>query len=261
MMLVKKVLATAMSASISQSIVIIPARLASQRLPGKPLHIIGDKPLLSHVIDQAKQYYKGRIVVGGCAQQVIDLAHAHHVEAIITPPGLPSGTDRVHAVYQLAGKGESLIVCLQGDMAVFPQALIEETLKTFEILDIDVATAVCPYDRLLEKNDPSVVKVAIEWDAASPHHGHALFFSRSPIPFDQKVLYKHIGIYVYKPQALQRFVEAPVGSLETQERLEQLRGLAIGLRYGVVKLEEDAFSVDTLDDVTHVEQYFANQAS
>lgn len=239
-----------------KSILIIPSRLASTRLPEKPLHLITGKPLIQHVFERAKASYDGRIVVACCDNRVKKLIESLGGEAILTDRGAPSGTDRVFEAYTKVGRGEDVIINLQGDMAVFPPDLIQKTLGVFNHVPSDVATAMSALNEDIA--NPSYVKVAFEKDAASTDDapfGRAHYFSRTVIPHGAKQFYKHIGLYIYTKAALVDFVKAPVAQLEATEQLEQLRGLALGYRYGVTLVDGDYFSVDTIDDVNLVEGY------
>ena len=241
-------------------ILIIPSRLASTRLPEKPLHVIAGKPLIQHVFERAKTSYDGRIVVACCDDRVRGLIESLGGEAILTDPNAPSGTDRIFEAYQKVGNGEDIIINLQGDMAVFPQDLIQKTLDVFQHVPSDVVTAMSALND--DVVNPSYVKVAFERSAASTEHaifGRAHYFSRAVIPYGAKQFYKHIGLYIYTKAALAEFVKAPVAQLEETEQLEQLRGLALGHRYGVTLVDGDYFSVDTIDDVNLVESYLKSR--
>ena len=237
-------------------ILIIPSRLASTRLPKKPLHMIAGKPLIQHVFERAKASYDGRIVVACCDNRVKKLIESLGGEAVLTDPNAPSGTDRIFEAYQAVGNGEDIIINLQGDMAVFPKDLIQKTLDVFKHVPSDVVTAMSALNE--DVANPSYVKVAFEKNTASTDDalfGRAHYFSRAMIPYGAKQFYKHIGLYIYTKDALAEFVKAPVAQLEATEQLEQLRGLALGHRYGVTLVDGDYFSVDTIDDVTLVECY------
>jgi 3-deoxy-manno-octulosonate cytidylyltransferase (CMP-KDO synthetase) len=243
-------------------ILIIPSRLASTRLPQKPLHMIAGKPLIQHVYERAKACFDGRIVVACCSDLVKNLIESLGGEAVLTPPDLPNGTDRIFNAYQKVGNDEDLIINLQGDMAVFPGDLIPKTLAVFKHLPCDVSTAVCLVSE--DINNPSYVKVAFEQqkvDSEGTIFGRAQYFSRAVIPHGAQHIYKHIGIYIYTKAALAEYVTGPVSMLEATEQLEQLRGLALNHRYGVTVVEGDYFSVDTPHDVNLVESYLKDMPS
>lgn len=237
-------------------ILIIPSRLASTRLPEKPLHMIAGKPLIQHVFERARASYDGRIVVACCDDRVKKLIESLGGEAILTDPNAPSGTDRIFEAYTKVGNNEDIIINLQGDMAVFPKDLIQKTLDVFKHVPSDVVTAMSALNDDIA--NPSYVKVAFEKSKTSnddASFGRAHYFSRSVIPYGAKQFYKHIGLYIYTKAALAEFVKAPVAQLEATEQLEQLRGLALGHRYGITLVDGDYFSVDTIDDVHLVEIY------
>ncbi len=240
-----------------QPILIIPSRLASTRLPYKPLHLIAGKPLIAHVYERARAAFDGRIVVACCDDRVSALIESLGGEAVLTDPGLPSGTDRVFAAYKhiVTNKtsDDDIIINLQGDMAIFPKDLIQQTLAVFKNIATDVATAVCRMP-IADITDPSAVKVAFEASEASTF-GKALYFSRAAIPYGAKQFFKHIGIYAYTKKSLTDFVSSDVGHLEDIEKLENLRGLSLGQRFGAAIVDGDYFSVDTLHDVKKIENY------
>lgn len=241
-----------------KSILIIPSRLASTRLPHKPLHTIAGKPLIQHVFEGAKASYDGRIVVACCDERVKKHIESLGGEAVLTNADAPSGTDRIFEAYTKIGNGEDVIINLQGDMAVFPNDLIQKTLDVFKHVPSDVVTAMCALSEDIE--NPSYVKVAFEKSPKSTQDalfGRAHYFSRALIPYGAKQFYKHIGLYIYTKEALTEFVKSPVAQLEATEQLEQLRGLSLGHRYGVTLVDGDYFSVDTIDDVNLVERYLS----
>jgi len=237
-------------------ILIIPSRLASTRLPEKPLHMIAGKPLIQHVFERAKASYDGRIVVACCDVRVQNLIESLGGEAVLTNPDAPSGTDRIFDAYKKVGNNENIIINLQGDMAVFPKDLIKKTLDVFAYVPSDVVTAMSALND--DVSNPSYVKVAFEKSDESTDDavfGRAHYFSRAAIPHGATQFYKHIGLYIYTKDALSEFVKAPVSQLEANEQLEQLRGIALGHRYGAILVDGDYISVDTRDDVNLVERY------
>ncbi len=238
-------------------IIIIPSRLGSSRFPNKPLSVMGKHSLLGHVITRAKDTFTGDIVVACCEEEVKFEAKRYGVEAVMTDPSLASGSDRIYQALELLKSDHELVVNLQGDMAVFPDDLIQNTLNCFTtIANIDVATAVCDLE-VEHINDASAVKVALEWcHQQEAQYGKALYFSRTPIPYGATQFYKHIGLYVYRKAALQAFVSQPPSHLEVTEQLEQLRGLSMGQSYGVVHVDGVFMSVDTPQDAQQVERYY-----
>ena len=235
------------------AILIIPARLASSRLPEKPLHLIQEKPLIQHVFERCRANFQGRIVIACCCERIQSIVTSFGAEAILTDPNLPSGSDRAYAAYKALKATEDYVIVMQGDMIVFPDNLITRTLDVFSSYKgADVATAVTHLP-LNEAKNPNNVKVAFE--PIGNDIGKALYFSRSVIPYEAQNPLKHVGIYIYKSHVLKDYVSAKPSALEEQERLEQLRGLSLGFRYGAALIKGDFYSVDTLEDVFMSETY------
>lgn len=225
--------------------------MGAVRLPNKPLHLIGDKTLLGHVLSSIKKNYQGRVMVACCEDEVSREAAAYGIESVMTDATLASGSDRVYQAYLQCGKEYDYIINLQGDMAVFPEELINKTLDVFNHLDVDVATAVSSMDPE-DINNPSCVKAAFEPLKENGNFGSVIYFSRQAIPHEAPKYYKHLGIYAYKTKALAQFVSSPITYLESAEKLEQLRALCAGQKFGAAIVEGHCLSVDTLDDVRQV---------
>jgi 3-deoxy-manno-octulosonate cytidylyltransferase (CMP-KDO synthetase) len=224
--------------------------------------------LLQHVIERCQQAFAGRIVVACCHRRLTTLVHGLGVECILTDPNLPSGSDRAYAAYEQVGKGEQHIIVMQGDMIIFPRDLIQRTLHVFSTGVFDVATAVTPL-RFEDRLNDHYVKVAFEPQTV-PHenpsydqtlYGKALYFSRAVIPHNTTDLLKHIGLYIYTANALKRYISGPSSFLEQTEKLEQLRGLSLGFRYGAALVKGDYYSVDTPDDVCIADTFLTTQSA
>ena len=234
------------------SLIIIPARMKSVRLPNKPLADIAGKPMIVHVMERAQAANAGPVVIAAAEQELVDVIQAHGGEAVLTDPALPSGTDRVKAaadIYDPEGQYE-LVVNVQGDLPTLDPSIISETLATFsEGRELDFATPATVISDPEELTTPNVVKIALSpFDCGTT--GRALYFSRSTIPHGGEAFYHHIGLYAFKRQALDKFVSLPVNPLETQERLEQLRALAHGMEIHVKIVDTKApFGVDTPEDL------------
>jgi 3-deoxy-manno-octulosonate cytidylyltransferase (CMP-KDO synthetase) len=223
--------------------VVIPARYASTRLPGKPLLDIGGRPMVQRVVEQACASLADRIVVATDDERITaavrDPRDRNRVIALTTDPGLPSGTDRVAAVAAALGWDEgTVVVNVQGDEPFMPPALIDQVAQLLlgdESAGIaTLATPVCSLDEFL---DPNVVKVVSALD------GGALYFSRAPIPFvrddapagsagqrEFAGAMRHVGIYAYRVATLRRITGLGPSSLEQSEKLEQLRAIQNGIR-------------------------------
>lgn len=231
-------------------IVVIPARMASTRLPGKPLAVIAGRAMVLHVLDRAREADLGPVAVA-CAEEAVAAAvRADGGVAVMTDPALPSGSDRVHAalaVLDPAGRHD-VAVNLQGDLPMVPAALLRAVLLPLADPAVDIATLVAPIETEAERMAPQVVKVACAFEpgrAVSP----ALYFSRVPIPSGEGPLWHHIGIYAYRRAALARFVGLPESPLERREKLEQLRGLEAGMRIACARVDHAPFGVDTPEDL------------
>ena len=229
---------------------VIPARLASARLPRKVLREIAGKPLLAWVAEAAQACPQlDRVVVATDSDEVVALCEARGIEVELTSPELPSGTDRVHAIAEKIDA--EVYVNIQGDEPLLRPEHITALLKPFARGDVDVTTLKV---RCTPENvgNPNAVKVVTAAD------GRALYFSRAAIPYDRDGLspeyWKHIGLYAYRKSALERFPSLPPSGLEVIERLEQLRFLENGLSVYVEATEHDTIGVDTEADLQMVEK-------
>ena len=228
--------------------VVIPARHASTRLPGKPLLDIGGRPMIQRVVEQASSSNAQQVFVATDDERIVAAVHdpRGHLEriALMTDPDLPSGTDRVAAVARSRGwDAATIVVNVQGDEPFVPPVLIDQVAALLERdVRADVATLATPIETITEFMDPNVVKVVTAND------GTALYFSRAPIPwvregapcglatqsrYDEAL--RHVGLYAYRVGALERLTTLPPSPLEQAEKLEQLRALQAGLRIVVAR--------------------------
>ncbi len=231
-------------------ITIIPARMAATRLPNKPLADIGGLPMIVRVLRQAEQAGIGPVVVAAGDQAIVDAVVAAGGRAVLTDPDLPSGSDRIlAALASIDPDGHhDAVINLQGDMPFVPAAIIAACADLLaREPDCDVATVVATEASAADRSNPDVVKavLAIAPDGAS---GRALYFTRSTLYGDAPV-WRHIGIYGYRRAALERFNTAPPSPLERREKLEQLRGLEMGLSYWAAVADEAPISVDNPADL------------
>lgn len=238
-------------------LVIIPARLASTRLPGKPLADIAGKPMIIRVLEAALAADIGPVVVAAAEQSICDTVQAAGGNSVLTDPALPSGSDRVwHATQQIDPQGKhDLIINLQGDLPTFPPAALHAILKPLAEPWVDLATLVTPILSEEEKLTSSVVKVACDFPGNATT-APALYFSRMPLPWGEGPLWHHVGVYGWRRDALQRFVSLPESGLEKREKLEQLRALEAGMRIGCAKIDIAPFGVDTPADLERARQAF-----
>jgi len=234
-----------------KKIIVIPARYASTRLPGKPLIDIGGKSLLQRVYDGAcRSKLSDGTLIATDDERIKKAALAFGAEVIMTDPALPSGTDRVFAAIQ--DKEADLVVNLQGDEPFIEPSIIDQLFSALEEGDVAMATLCCPITDESEYRNPNTVKEVIN------NYGFALYFSRSPIPYvnnskfkiqNSKFVYKHIGIYGFTRSFLEQFVAMPKSPLEEAESLEQLRVLENGYKIKVIVTGYSCFGIDTPDDL------------
>ena len=231
-------------------IIVIPSRMASTRLPGKPLALIAGRAMILHVLDRAREAAIGPVAVACADEEVAAAVRADGGTAVMTDPSLPSGSDRVHAALAaLDPQGRhDVVVNLQGDLPTIPALQLRAVLSPLSNPGTDIATLVAPILTAEEAAAPSVVKAACAFDrgrAVSP----ALYFSRAAIPAGDGPLWHHIGIYAYRRAALARFVALPESPLERREHLEQLRALEAGMRIACARVDHAPFGVDTPADL------------
>ncbi len=237
---------------MSQKILtIIPARLASTRLPNKPLAKIHGKSMIQRVYEQAKKANLGEVFIACDGEEIANEAKKIGAKFVITDPNLPSGTDRIYAAWREIGGDFEVIVNLQGDLPNIDPRVIEAAAKTALHKDCDIATVASVIKNIQEIANPNVVKIA------RAESGRALYFSRHPIPHGEGDHYHHIGIYAYKKSALEKFVKLAPSKLEKRESLEQLRALENDMRIFVEIVEAHPLSVDTAEDLKNVSDLIA----
>ncbi|HET8996954.1 MAG TPA: 3-deoxy-manno-octulosonate cytidylyltransferase [Acetobacteraceae bacterium] len=231
-------------------IVVIPSRLASTRLPGKPLADIHGKPMIVHVLERALEAGIGPAAVACGDSAIAEVVRAHGGTAVMTDPSLPSGSDRVHAALAvLDPQGRyDVVVNLQGDLPTIPAVQLRAVVTPLADPAVDIATLVAPIESEQEANLPSVVKAACVF-ARGRAVSNVLYFSRAPIPAGDGPRWHHIGVYAYRRAALARFVALPESPLEGREHLEQLRALEAGMRIAAARVDFAPFGVDTPDDL------------
>jgi 3-deoxy-manno-octulosonate cytidylyltransferase (CMP-KDO synthetase) len=233
-----------------QPIILIPARLAATRLPGKPLADIAGRPMILHVWDRAVAAGIGPVAVASGDRAITEALRAAGAVAVDTDPALPSGTDRIAAALRLLDPDarHDVVVNLQGDLPTIPPAAIAAVLAPLADPGVDIATLVAPVTGAEDAAADSVVKCACAFEdgaAVAP----ALYFSRRAIPWGDGPLWHHVGIYAYRRAALARFVSLPPSALERREKLEQLRALEAGMRIAAARIAEAPFGVDTPADL------------
>lgn len=238
-------------------LIIIPARLASTRLPGKPLADIAGRAMILRVLDAALAADAGPVAVAAADQEICDIVTQAGGRAVLTDPNLPSGSDRVwQAAQTLDPEGQhDVIINLQGDLPTFSPDNLRAVLRVMPDQSFDIGTLVAPVLSLEEKEASSVVKVACHFEANTPC-APALYFSRAAIPWGEGALWHHVGVYGWRRRALERFVSLPESGLERREKLEQLRALEAGMRIGCARINTAPFGVDTPADLERARQHF-----
>lgn len=232
-----------------QPIVIIPARRRATRLPDKPLAMIGDEPMITHVWRRACQAELGPVVVACDDAEIAWVVERAGGQAVMTDPAHASGSDRIwEALTQVDPNARhDVIINLQGDLPTFEPSLLVSLLDGLSHPPVDIATLAVEIIDDADKTNPSIVKPVIAFD--TERRGRALYFTRASAPAGDGPLYHHIGVYAYRRASLERFVSLPASQLEQRERLEQLRALEDGMRIEVCIVDTMPLGVDTPADL------------
>lgn len=225
-------------------IIVIPARMASTRLPGKPLADIHGRPMISWIVEIARRADAGPVLVAAAEEEIAEAALAAGANIALTDPDLPSGSDRVHAALEAFDPDRrfDIAVNLQGDT---PTMRAEDVARAVAALrdGADIATLVSPSSDPADRDNPNVVKAIRAAD------GRCLAFTRAPAPWGEGPIERHVGIYVYRRDALARFVAAPPSPLELREKLEQLRALELGMTMRADAIADFPKGVDSPADL------------
>jgi 3-deoxy-manno-octulosonate cytidylyltransferase (CMP-KDO synthetase) len=230
-------------------LILIPARMAATRLPGKPLADIGGEPMIVHVLHRAQEAEIGPVVVATDSAKVAAIVDKAGGRAVMTRPDHACGSDRI---YEALGKVDSsrrveIVVNLQGDLPTIAPAAIRAALSPLADAVVDIATLAAEIKAAEERVNPNVVKVV--GTPVAPLRLRALYFTRATAPAGEGPLYHHIGLYAFRRAALERFVKLPPSPLERREKLEQLRALEAGMRIDVAIVDTVPLGVDTPDDL------------
>lgn len=237
-------------------IVLIPARMAATRLPGKPLADIGGIPMIVRVLRQAQAANAGPVAVAAGDPEIAEAVEKAGGTAVLTDPDLPSGSDRIlAALARLDPEGEhDVVINLQGDMPfVAPSVLAACAGLLHDQPACDIATVVAPEASPADRANADVVKAVLSMQADG-RAGRALYFTRSTLYGDQPI-WRHVGIYGYRRAALERFNAAPPSPLETREKLEQLRAMELGLSIWAAVADDAPISVDSPSDLQRAREY------
>jgi 3-deoxy-manno-octulosonate cytidylyltransferase (CMP-KDO synthetase) len=241
-------------------IVLIPARMASTRLPGKPLADIAGTPMIERVWRQAMAAAIGPVVVAAAEREIAAAIESAGGRAVLTAPDLPSGTDRIFAALQTLDPGamHDVVVNLQGDLPALDPGNIRLVTETLSATRADIATLAAEIDNDADRDNPNVVKPVVAWDA-SGKSGRALYFTRARAPYGEGALFHHVGIYAFRRDALARFVSLLPSPLERREKLEQLRALEAGMTIAVARVDSVPLSVDTEADLQKARELLSRE--
>ena len=232
--------------TLSEPLIVIPARMASTRLPGKPLADIAGAPMIVQVWRRAGEAGLGRVVVAAAEREILEAVESAGGEAVLTDPDLPSGTDRVHQAAQaLDPKGRhDIILNVQGDLPTLDPQILKTALDILEQTAADISTLVAEITDEAERADPNVPRAILALEPGKTR-GRALYFTRGAAPFGDGPDYHHIGLYGFRRAALARFVALPPSPLELREKLEQLRALEAGMHIEAALVDAVPLGVDT----------------
>jgi len=233
-----------------EAVILIPARMASTRLPGKPLAEIAGESMIVRVWKQAVKAGIGPVVVAAAEDVIIAAVERAGGVAVLTDPNLPSGSDRVHEALNAFDpeRRYDAVINLQGDLPALDPQTIRAVAATLKDSGADIATLAAPITDPADYDNPNVVKPIVAWNADGTR-GRALYFTRTRAPYGEGPYFHHLGIYAFTRIALGHFVALPPSALEKREKLEQLRALEAGMRIDVAKIDEVPLSVDTPEDL------------
>jgi 3-deoxy-manno-octulosonate cytidylyltransferase (CMP-KDO synthetase) len=230
-------------------LILIPARMASTRLPGKPLADIAGLPMIVQVLRRAEAAKVGPVVVATDDETIAAAVDKAGGRAVMTRADHASGSDRIFealGVVDPAGNAR-IVVNVQGDLPTLAPGDVAAALTPLHDPAVDIATLAAEIRKAEERTNPNVVKVV--GSPISPRRLRALYFTRSTAPSGEGPLYHHVGLYAYRRAALERFVKLPPSQLEQRERLEQLRALEAGMRIDVTIVDSAPLGVDTPQDL------------
>jgi 3-deoxy-manno-octulosonate cytidylyltransferase (CMP-KDO synthetase) len=244
----------------NRTLVLIPARMAATRLPGKPLLDIGGGPMIVHVLRRAEQARIGRVAVATDTPEIAAVVTSHGGLAVMTSPDHPSGSDRIHEAMKILdpeAKAE-IVINLQGDFPTITADTIRAVLPPLDDPAVDISTLASEIHSDEEDLAPGVVKAV--GSPIGPRRLRALYFTRATAPWGDGPRYHHIGLYAYRRAALERFVRLPPSALERQEKLEQLRALEFGMRIDVTIVDTVPRGVDTPADLETARQLLKSRS-
>lgn len=231
-------------------VVLIPARMASTRLPDKPLADIAGLPMIVQCLRRAEEADVGPVVIACAEAEIAEAVETAGGRAVLTDPDLPSGSDRISAAlesFDPEGHHDA-VVNLQGDLPTLDPDVVRACVRVLDNPAVDIATAVCAITEESERTNPNVVKAVLALSEGALS-GRALYFSRATVPTGPGDHFHHIGLYAYRRDALTRFVALSASPLEQREKLEQLRALEAGMRIDAALVDTVPLGVDTPADL------------
>lgn len=245
-----------------ETLILIPARLSSTRLPDKPLADIAGKPMIVHVALRSVAAGLGRVVVATDSAEIKAVVEAHGLEAVMTRSDHESGSDRIYEALEMLDPDCQIeaVINVQGDLPTIDPQIIRRALNPLLTGPADIATLAVEITDEAEKTNPNVVKIvgsALE----TPQKMRALYFTRATAPWGDGPLYHHIGLYAYRRKALEQFVKLGPSVLEQREKLEQLRALEAGMRIDVEVVQSVPLGVDTPEDLERARRLLANESA
>ena len=245
---------------MNKTLVLIPARMASTRLPGKPLADINGLPMICHVVNRAREANIGEPVVATDSAEILAAVEARGAKAVMTREDHESGSDRIwEAVETIDPRGEAeAIINVQGDLPTIEPDIIRCSILPLSDANVDIATLATEITSDAEKVSPNVVKAI--GTPISENRLRALYFTRATAPTGDGPLYHHIGLYAYRRSALEKFVSLAPSPLEQREKLEQLRALENTMRIDIELVRSVPLGVDTPEDLETARQMLAGDA-
>ena len=247
---------------MSEPLILIPARMASTRLPGKPLADICGAPMIVQVWRRAREAKAGRVAIAAAEREIVDAVVKAGGEAVLTDPHHPSGSDRIYEALQKldATASHDVVVNVQGDLPTLDPALVRAVVDVLKSSGADMSTLATEIREPSERTNPNVVKAVVAIPDGR-REGRALYFTRATAPTGEGPLYHHIGIYAYRRSTLDRFVKMSPSPLEKREKLEQLRALEAGMSIAVKIVDTLPLGVDTPEDLERARQMLAKGMS
>ena len=233
----------------SDILILIPARMAASRLPGKPLADIAGKPMIEHVVRRAEEARLGEVIVATDSEVIFAAVEKAGARALMTRADHASGSDRIFEALQVVDPDRRVrvVVNVQGDLPTLDPQDVRAAVEILEDSQVDIATLAAGIVNADERTNPNVVKLV--GSPAGEKRLRALYFTRATAPYGEGPLYHHIGLYAYRREALERFVALPPSMLEKREKLEQLRALEAGMRIDARIVPSVPLGVDTPDDL------------